>query len=89
MLGEAKHLCASGLSYDRMKELGLEYRYMARYLKGELSYQDMINELSTATRRFAKRQRTWFKRNKDIYWFNPLADQEAIKQMVVQFLSKS
>ena len=72
-----------------MKELGLEYRYMARYLKGELSYQDMINELSTATRRFAKRQRTWFKRNKDIYWFNPLADQEAIKQMVVQFLSKS
>ena len=89
MLSEAKRLHTSGLSYDRMEELGLEYRYMAKHLKGQLEYQDMINELSTATRQFAKRQRTWFKRNKHIHWFNPLTDQELIKQKVARFLSKA
>jgi tRNA A37 N6-isopentenylltransferase MiaA len=48
----------------------------------------MIEQLSIATRQFAKRQRTWFKRNKKICWFNPSTDQEEIMVLVKKFLKK-
>lgn len=68
MIKEAENLHAQGLSYKRMESLGLEYRYMARFLKGEISREEMIAELEIKIRQYAKRQRTWFKRNKDIKW---------------------
>ncbi len=70
MLDEARALYARGLSYERMEELGLEYRYMARHLKGELSYEEMISKLESEIYKYAKRQMTWFKRNTDIQWFD-------------------
>jgi len=86
MLDEARKLHADGVSYERMEELGLEYRYMAKYLQGEMSYDDMIEELSAKTRQFVKRQRTWFKRNANIHWYNPITDTETIYQHVERFL---
>lgn len=71
MLEEAKQLYTNGLSYERMEELGLEYRYLARYLGGKLTYDEMLRELEQEIRKYAKRQMTWFKRNKDIRWFAP------------------
>jgi tRNA dimethylallyltransferase len=68
MIAEAKRLHASGLSYKRMEELGLEYRYLARYLQGKLSRERMEEELLREIRRYAKRQMRWFKRNLDIHW---------------------
>jgi tRNA dimethylallyltransferase len=62
MLDEAKKLNEEGLSFDRMKQLGLEYRYMAMHLLGEISYEEMIQQLNTKIWQFAKRQRTWFKK---------------------------
>lgn len=58
-----------GVSYERMEELGLEYRYIARYLKGEMDKETMFRELEIKTRQFAKRQMTWLKRDKTIHWF--------------------
>ncbi|MFT6361463.1 MAG: tRNA dimethylallyltransferase [Candidatus Paceibacteria bacterium] len=88
MLDEAKNLHEAGLSFQRLEELGLEYRFMARHLQDQISYDDMIEQLSIATRQFAKRQRTWFKRNKKICWFNPSTDQEEIMVLVKKFLKK-
>lgn len=88
MLQEAIDLHIHGLSFERMESLGLEYRYMARHLKGEIDYDEMILELTTKTIQFAKRQRTWFKRNKNIHWFNPIKDQIKIKKYVSDFLRK-
>lgn len=62
MLDEAIHLHKEGMTFDRMKQLGLEYRYMAMYLLKEISYEEMINQLNTKIWQFAKRQRTWFKK---------------------------
>ncbi len=70
MLDEAQKLLQEGVSHDRLQALGLEYRYMSKHLLGELNYEGMIDELYRATVRFAKRQKTWFKRNKDIHWFS-------------------
>ena len=70
MLDEAQKLLQEGVSHERLQALGLEYRYMSKHLLGELSYEEMIDELYRATVRFAKRQKTWFKRNKNIHWFS-------------------
>ena len=70
MIDEVKALYEHGLSYERMEDLGLEYRYIARYLKGELSYEDMVTTLETKIRQFAKRQMTWLKRDKSIEWIS-------------------
>lgn len=71
MIKEAKKLHTQGLTYKRMHELGLEYRFLAMYLKGEMGKEEMVEKLNTAIRQYSKRQMTWFKRNKSIKWFNP------------------
>jgi tRNA dimethylallyltransferase len=62
MLEEAKKLHADGLSLERMKQLGLEYRYQAMHLLGEITYEEMVELLNTKIWQYAKRQRTWFKK---------------------------
>jgi len=60
-----------GLSFKRLYELGLEYRYVSLYLKGDIDYQTMRAELLTAIKQYARRQMTWFKRDKSIQWISP------------------
>lgn len=62
MLAEAERLNNEGVSFDRMKQLGLEYRYMAMYLLKEISYEEMCNFIIVKSTQYAKRQRVWFKR---------------------------
>ncbi len=68
MLAEARRLHARGLSYKRMEELGLEYRYMARLLQRKITRTEFTLQLDGEIRKYAKRQMTWFKHNKDINW---------------------
>ncbi len=62
MLDEGKRLHSEGLSYERMITLGLEYKYMALFLQGTLSYELFVSELEKAIWQYVKRQRTWFKK---------------------------
>ncbi len=71
MITEAKQLHAGGLSYKRMEELGLEYRSLARYLRGKISKQEMVEELKRDICRYSKKQLMYWKRNSDIKWFDP------------------
>jgi len=68
MLDEAKKLHGQGLTFKRMEQLGLEYRYMAKFLQGKINKKEMIEQLYSEIWKYAKRQRTWFKRNKSIIW---------------------
>ena len=68
MIREAKKLHEGGLSYKRMEELGLEYRYLALLLQKKLTKQEFEEQLERAIRQYAKRQARWFRRNKDIRW---------------------
>lgn len=88
MLEEARTLHREGLSYQRMEELGLEYRAMARHLQGLISYDDMVQGLEKEIVAYAKRQMTWFKKNTDIQWFNP-REREKILERVASFLQSS
>lgn len=71
MLDEAKQLHAAGLSYARMEELGLEYGWEARFLRGDISQQEMRDDLLRDIVQYAKRQETWWKRNSGIHWLTP------------------
>lgn len=71
MIREAKNLHKKGLTYKRMEELGLEYKFLAKYLKGEMGKEEMGEKLNIAIRQYARRQMTWFKRNKKTKWFKP------------------
>lgn len=61
MTGETEKLIASGVSHERLIQLGLEYKYCALYIKGEITFDDMKEKLNTSINRFAKRQMTWFR----------------------------
>jgi tRNA dimethylallyltransferase len=75
MLDEVAGLRARGVSDQRLEKLGLEYRYLTRYLRGELGTLDNLREqLGIAIRQFAKEQMTWFKRDPRILWLDPAGD---------------
>ncbi len=71
MINEVRKLHTNGLSWKRLHDLGLEYRYIALHLQGKLNKLDMFNKLNKEIRNYSKRQMTWFKRNKKIKWFTP------------------
>ncbi len=70
MIAEAKNLHEQGLSWKRMNDLGLEYRALADYLTKKIPREELISRLDTEIWQYAKRQKTWFKRNKDIEWID-------------------
>ena len=84
MIGEVERLMENGVSTSWLNSLGLEYRHIAWYLQDKLDYEEMISQLSLATYRFAKRQKTWFRRwekqGREIIWFDgPDKLKEAVK----------
>jgi tRNA dimethylallyltransferase len=85
LIDEVRELHRNGMTYERMDELGLEYRYISRHLTGELREEKMLEELETKIKQFAKRQMTWLKRDKEIHWFRS-ADTEKIFATIKGFL---
>lgn len=86
MIREAKKLIQSKkLTHKRMQELGLEYRFLSLYLKKKISKEEMVKDLDTAIKQYAKRQITWFKRNKKIKWFKP-EEKERIEKYMASML---
>ncbi len=89
MLDEVQRLQQSGVSWERLDYYGLEYRFIARHLRGELNRNDMIQQLASAISQFAKRQETWFRRMQkqgiDIHWLEAgAAPAEALLEQLQQ-----
>lgn len=85
---EAKRVFNSELSFTSVKAIG--YKELFPYLKGELPLEECIEKLKQETRRYAKRQITWFKRDKEINWLYPdKADSlEQLFEQAVQITDK-
>ena len=92
MIAEVKKLknppAGKGLSWKRLEEFGLEYRFVAQYLQKKLNYQEMIEKIQKESEHFAKRQMTWFsakggsasggKRDKQIHWIKNSKEAEKL-----------
>lgn len=66
LVEEVKHLLSLGLSATSLQAIG--YKEIVAYLQGECSLQEAKEEIQRSSRRYAKRQRTWFRRNEQIHW---------------------
>ncbi|OUW21240.1 MAG: tRNA (adenosine(37)-N6)-dimethylallyltransferase MiaA [bacterium TMED161] len=89
MITEVEGLIDHGLPIERLDYFGLEYKFIAQYLKNEISKELLITSLTTAIRKFAKRQRTWFrrmeKRGININWIEP-HEYNRIKILINQYI---
>ena len=68
LLEEVTALKNKGYTKDMVSMQGLGYKEMLNYLNGECSYEEAVSILKRDTRHFAKRQLTWFRRERDVIW---------------------
>ncbi len=78
MIREIETLKKSGVSWKKFEALGLEYRYIARYLRGRMEKTRALDALEREIFAYAKRQMTWFKKNKNVLWAQNGKDAERI-----------
>lgn len=70
LLQEVKRLKEMGYHRGMVSMQGLGYKEILSYLDGEISLDEAVYEIKRDTRHFAKRQITWFKRERDVIWVN-------------------
>lgn len=68
MVNEIKKIHQSGISWKKLENIGLECRFISLYLQNKISHEQMIFELENKIYQYAKRQMTWFKKDKRILW---------------------
>ena len=82
MVAEVKKLRKSGVSWKRLEEFGLEYRAIAQFLQKKITKQQMIEKIQKESEQYAKRQMTWFKRDKRIHW---IKNYKEVKKLTKRF----
>ena len=93
MVAEVKKLHRQGVSWKRLEELGLEYRFVAQYLQnkpfgaaqGKLNYQEMVELIEKESWQFSKRQMTWFKRDKRVKWIKNQREAEKLMRKMLKY----
>ena len=78
MVREVRQLHKEGVSWKRLHDLGLEYRAVADYLQHRITKKELVTRLEKEIWRYAKRQMTWWRRNKDIQWVKNNKEAHAI-----------
>ncbi len=86
MIAEVEELLQRGISHERLQALGLEYRFISKYLLNELTGNEMKDKLLIAIRQYAKRQMTWFRKMEKegvrIEWLSTsVVDEKLIKEL--------
>lgn len=90
LLDEVKELLKMGYTKDMISMQGIGYKEMIKYLDGEYTYDEAIEIIKRDSRRYAKRQLTWFKRYQDVKWFDldKYQDIEILKEDIINHIEK-
>ena len=91
LVDEVKALKDMGLTKDMVSMQGLGYKEILDYLDGKLSLEDAVYILKRDTRHFAKRQLTWFRREKDVIWVDKDKfdrNEDKIKEFIINTLKE-
>lgn len=90
MVDEVRRLIAGGVEPEDLMYYGLEYKYLTKYVTGELSYEEMTKQLEIAIHQFAKRQMTWFRgmerRGYPLHWIDWRLSAEQFVAEVLELL---
>ena len=68
MISEIKKLHSAGISWKRFEELGLEPRWVARFLQNKISKSEMEAGIIKDTQKFVRHQMNWWKKDNRIHW---------------------
>ena len=88
--GEVRFLKDRGVRRDSTAMQGLGYKELFAYLEGEYSFDEAVRIIKRDTRHFAKRQLTWFKREKDVIWADKsvLGSEDAVMEFMMEELAE-
>lgn len=91
LLDEIKNLLKMGYKKDMISMQGIGYKEMIKYLDGEYTYEEAVEIIKRDSRRYAKRQITWFKRYEDAKWYDlgEYQDVEILKEDIVNHIENS
>ncbi len=85
MIREVINLKKSGLSWKKIQSFGLGYYWIPLYLEDKLTKQEVFEKIYLAEKNYAKRQMTWFKKDKRIKWIESYKE---IEEMIKNFIKK-
>lgn len=89
LVEEVKALKTMGYTRELVSMQGLGYKEILAYLEGECTLEEAVYTIKRDTRHFAKRQITWFKRERDVIWLNKQDygyDEEKLLQEMLRVL---
>ena len=70
LVDEVHHLREMGYDHELNSLRTVGYQEVFEYLDGKINYEEMIDQIKIHSRQYAKRQLTWFRRDKRIQWFD-------------------
>ncbi|MGO3109320.1 MAG: tRNA (adenosine(37)-N6)-dimethylallyltransferase MiaA [Sphingobacterium sp.] len=86
LIEEVRGLLSIGVTHQDLQYYGLEYKYVSRYLLGELTYQNFFTKLETEIHRYAKRQMTFFRKMErdglTIHWLKGLTNEQRLAEIL-------
>ncbi len=92
MVDEVRALLDKGIAPEDLIYYGLEYKYLTNYVLGNLTYDEMFEQLEIAIHQFAKRQMTWFrgmeKRGTKIHWIDAMLPMEEKVKIALEEIEK-
>ena len=91
MVEEVRSLLAEGIPAENLIYYGLEYKFLTQYAIGELTYEEMFQQLETAIHQFAKRQMTWFRgmerRGFTIHWLDATLPMKEKVELIINLIN--
>ena len=87
LLEEVRRLKDRGLPGDSVSMQGLGYKELFAYLEGEYSLEEAVRIIKRDTRHFAKRQITWFRRERDVVWIDRQENEQDERKILESMLS--
>lgn len=91
MVEEVRGLLAEGIPAENLIYYGLEYKFLTQYAIGELTYEEMFQQLETAIHQFAKRQMTWFRgmerRGFTIHWLDATIPMDEKLEQIINLIN--
>ena len=88
LLEEVRSLYSKGIR-DVQSIQAIGYKEIYAYLDGTVTLEDAMDQLKQNSRRYAKRQLTYFRNKMEIQWYNPFSDEEIIMKEINQFLQEN
>ncbi len=86
---EVRNLAARGVSPDAKPFHFIGYAEIRAHLEGQLTEQQAVRRIQQATRQFAKRQMTWFRREPDVHWLPGFGDDSSLAEQAIAIVTKT